>query len=430
MDGKYVLGELIGAGGMGLVYIATQPALQRTVAIKILRKELIGEAHVLERFRREALVGARIQHPGLVTVLDVGETADGRPFLAMEYVRGRPLLELARDGALTLPRICEIVAQVLAALAEVHGAGVVHADVKCDNVLIETAHDGRDRARLLDFGLAHIESDVRPLADPTAGTVEYFVSGTPEYLAPEVIRGAPPTPASDVYGVGVLLYELLTGTPPFAGGSAMDILARHLSDAVVLPSLRQPERYIPRAIEEVVVRALAKDPRERFADADAFAVALAAAAPPIAEIGCPHCGAPISIDGPHRVACCTSSMRASTALGPQLATEDWRAPPDAANPRRRTARASRGHGTSDHVRRLREAIAAAIRSGKVDQLADGYLALASFLVKRRDRRAAIRELEEGVTIATAGGDPSEAPPGSPAEVLASALAALRPRHRP
>ena len=267
---QYVLGELIGSGGMGQVYAAEQPCRARTVAVKLMRAELTADTHMLRRFHTEAIVGSCVSHPNLVSVLDHGHARDGTPYLVMELVRGRTLSAiLAAEGPLPICRASRIVLDLLAGLAELHTAGIVHGDVKTDNLIIDQG-DGRERARLIDFGLARFIEDER-----IGGPV---MSGTPEYLAPELILGGTPTIASDLYGVGIVLYELLTGTTPFAGESLDDVLARQLEEDVVAPSLRC-ERYVPYALEAIVMRALAKAPLARYASARELAQALAAATP-------------------------------------------------------------------------------------------------------------------------------------------------------
>jgi serine/threonine protein kinase len=194
LQGKYVLGDCIGAGGMGRVFRAHQPALQRVVAIKIMHSTLAENPHVVRHFHTEARAAAGIAHPNSVAVLDYGETEDGIPFLVMELVEGRSLAQLVRDEAPLDPaRAIAIVLQVLGALEEAHRTGVVHADVKSDNVLVETRRDGSDRAKLVDFGLARIAREPIFFDDVDV------ISGTPEYMAPEIIAGAPPSRASDIY---------------------------------------------------------------------------------------------------------------------------------------------------------------------------------------------------------------------------------------
>jgi len=400
-DGKYVLGDRIGAGGMGAVYRAEQCALARTVAIKLLHDDLARDPRIARRFRAEALAAARLAHPNLVAVLDWGETADGRPFLVMEYVRGRTLSQLLRDHVeLPLPVAIELVGQILAALGEAHAAGVVHADVKSDNVLVEESRDGALRVKLVDFGLARLGRRVDDPGDEPDGATddgrgddgrdlepggdagtEQLISGTPEYMAPEVIRGDAPTPAADLYAVGVILYEMLTGATPFGGGSAAEILIRHLEAPLTPPSRRCPERAIPPEIERVVQRALARAAADRFPDAAAFAAALAVAG-----------------DGLPAVRLMGTPVAASTDVT-TLVLPRPRAAVEAAGGRR-LARGSGERITGE--RRLRAAIGAAIMQGVADDVAAGYLDLAEALARRGHPQIAIRELEEGLELLTGG----------------------------
>jgi eukaryotic-like serine/threonine-protein kinase len=264
--GKYILRERIGEGGMGIVFLADQPSLGRTVAIKLLQPALTACDALVRRLHTEAVAACRVQHPGAVAIIDFGTTDEGTPFIAMEHVPGRSLRQLLAEEEIPLPRALKIVQQLLRTLQAAHARGVIHADIKSDNVIVEHTAGG-DTVTLIDFGLARLD-----------GRWEHgdYVSGTPEYMAPELVRGEPPTVPTDLYGVGVILYELLTGRTPFEGGSTDEVLRRQLEDEVILPSLWQPDRDIPAALDLIVLRALHKDPRARFASAAELAEALAA----------------------------------------------------------------------------------------------------------------------------------------------------------
>jgi serine/threonine-protein kinase len=275
LDGKYVLGECIGQGGMGSVFLAEQPALGRTVAIKVLHPDLAHRPAHAGRLRDEAMTACRVRSSHCLSVIDCSSLPDGASYLVMEYIPGRSLARLAAEETLPLSRVVELFDQVLVALASTHDAGIVHADVKSDNFLVE-CFEGRDHVTMIDFGLARFASS--PGIDVEDG--EAIVSGTPEYMAPEVVCGGPPVLASDLYAAGVILYEFLTGTTPFGGGSAASIMVRHAYDVAVPPSLRRPDRNIPAALDRVVMRALEKQPEARFRDAAEFAQALRAAVGP------------------------------------------------------------------------------------------------------------------------------------------------------
>jgi serine/threonine protein kinase len=397
IDDKYVIGPRLGAGGMGVVYAAEQPALGRTVAIKLVRRELFGETNVLRRFRTEARAGSLLSHRNLVAVHDFATTDDGAPYLVMERVRGEPLAEvLAACGPLPVRRAVSLVGQVLAGLGEAHGAGIVHGDVKTDNVIVEHTRDGSELVKVIDFGLARFLDD-----PPFAAPSERVLSGTPEYLAPEVILGAAPTPASDVYGAGVILYELLAGCTPFGGGTTAEILSRHLDEDVVPPSLRNPECAIPAALERIMLRALAKEPLERYVDATAFALALAAV---------PAYDEPLA-----QHATCSAFSTEATTREMQL--------PPIVRARRRLAAGTRP-SESEAASALRRELGSAITSGAVDAIVAGYLQLARALVDEHRLASAASELEEAVDLLTHGQGPAAADAPEPAWRILLALAAI------
>jgi serine/threonine protein kinase len=265
---RCTLGDLIGAGGMGHVYAVTHPELG-PLAVKLLAPELAQHVHIVDRIREEGRLAAKIDHRNVVRVVDHGVTAEGLPFVVMRYTAGEPLgLLVQREGPLSLARVRTIGAQVLAGLEAIHAAGVVHADLKSDNLLLDVV--GGDDLTIIDFGLAR-----PPLA--RLRDDDRIVSGTPEYMAPELIRGQPITIAADLYAVGVILYELVTGTTPFAGGSAAEIFTRQLDDDVIPPSLRCPDREIPPALDALILFALAKHPAHRPRSARVFGTALRSA---------------------------------------------------------------------------------------------------------------------------------------------------------
>ncbi len=277
--GSYILGKRLGAGGMGVVYEATLDN-GVPVAIKLPYCETLDDEYASRRFHDEGIAGAIVSHPNLARVVEHGATADGIPYLVMEHVDGERLsTRILHDGMVSLRAAAVLVRQLLDGLDALHAAGIVHADVKSDNVLIACV-DGRDVAKLIDFGLAHpdLEGPRRHVA-----VDDELVSGTPDYMAPEVIRGEGSTASSDLYAAGVILYELITGSTPFSGGTAQEIVNRHLSEPVIPPSLRRPDREVPPILERIVLRALAKDPTQRYRSAAAFASALAVAIPSLPD---------------------------------------------------------------------------------------------------------------------------------------------------
>jgi serine/threonine-protein kinase len=293
--GRYLLREVLGAGGMGVVFRAVDLKHGRDVALKILHPRHRNNQVVIHRFAAEAHAGRCVRHPNVVAVHGSGTSADGTPFLVMELVSGQLLDKLiGAAGELPLRRAVAIVRQVLAGLGALHDAGFVHGDVKTANVLVDATR--ADAVVLIDLGLARAP-------DRFEAAKARLASGTPEYMAPEVIRGDGTRPGSDVYAAGVVLYQLLTGAPPFEGATSREILRRHLDDDAVPPSLRSPERGIPAALERAVMTALAKDPCARHPSAAAFSAALGAALPIVEPEAQPR---------PSRVACSAT-----------VATKEW-----------------------------------------------------------------------------------------------------------
>lgn len=274
--GPYILGQRLGVGGMGVVYEAMCLKLGAHVAVKFLHPDRSNDERARRRFDDERIAGRVVAHPNVVAMLDTGTTDDGAPFLVMERVLGEPLgVRIAREGRMSPVRAVAIARQILAALATIHDAGVVHADVKSDNVLVAARGDGTDVCKLIDFGLARVQFATKSSNADGQDSRDQWLSGTPEYMAPEVIRGAGSSFSADLYAVGIILYEMLTGSTPFAGGTAAEIVHRHLDDEAVPPSLRCPELELPSTLDDLVLRALQKAESERIHSARAFDAALA-----------------------------------------------------------------------------------------------------------------------------------------------------------
>jgi serine/threonine-protein kinase len=271
LDGRFVLRQRLGMGGMGAVYRATQISVERDVAVKVIRAELGNSITAAKRFLREAKLASSLNHPHIVSVLEFGQTEERRLYLVMELLRGRTLDQLLREqGRLSLERTCRIGVQLFDALDAAHRQGVVHRDLKPANVLVLDEPAGRDFVKILDFGLAKsVLAD-----DSTIQTSAGHVMGTPHYIAPELITGAPSDHRCDLYGAGVLLYELLNGHPPYSGDDVKTTLLAHL--------YRAPARFVdaPRAVREVVLRLIAKDPGQRYPSAREASAALVQAAGP------------------------------------------------------------------------------------------------------------------------------------------------------
>src|SRR5215210_2718417 len=260
IDSRYRVLEKLGAGGMADVYCAEDLQLGRRVALKLLHARFAQDQEFVERFRREASSAAGLQHPNVVAVYDRGEF-DGTYYIAMEYLEGRSLKQVVRqDGALEPDRAIDLVIQILKAARFAHRRGIVHRDIKPHNVIV----DDEGRAKVTDFGIAR--------AGASDMTETGSIMGTAQYLSPEQAQGHPVDARADLYSIGVVLYELLTGRVPFDAESAVTIALKQVSEEPVPPSQLNPE--VPPQLEDVVIRALQKDPAYRFADADEFIRAL------------------------------------------------------------------------------------------------------------------------------------------------------------
>ena len=298
-----MLREVVSSGGMGTVFRADQLTLGRTVAVKMLKAELARDDEMVRRFHSEARAASRLNHPNTISIIDFGQTPEGLLFLVMEFVRGCSLRDVLREEfPLPRARLLELMRQLLEGLQEAHSQGVIHQDVKPDNVLIERLSTGRDLVKITDFGIARLRGE-----EPILGKDgEDLITGTPEYMAPEQILGGEIDARADLYSAGVLLYEMLTRERPF-GGDTIEVMEAHLNVPPPLESLRSPALDIPAPLRDAVLRALAKDPAERFASAAEFRAALerlgadsgvagwrcraCAAAAPAGSQFCPACGA-------------------------------------------------------------------------------------------------------------------------------------------
>jgi tRNA A-37 threonylcarbamoyl transferase component Bud32 len=273
LDNKYRIEQSIGRGGMGAVYRARDVRLDRLVAVKVVRAELLQDLEARRRFRREAQIVARLQHPGIVSIFDFGTFADGGAYLVMELVRGEDLRRvLQREGALDPARAARILSAVCHAIEAAHRDGVLHRDLKPENILLPAAGD--TEAKVLDFGVAKLIGD--PAAD--SRTVEEVtltaagsIVGTPAYMAPEQLRGAPPDHRTDVFALGVVAYEMLSGELPFSRGSLADVILAQDRGATPLSSVVP---HLSPSLERVVMRALEADPHRRPPSPQEFAAAV------------------------------------------------------------------------------------------------------------------------------------------------------------
>jgi len=259
-DGRYRILRKLGSGGMANVYLAEDEELGRRVAIKILNDRHASDDSFVERFRREAKNAAGLSHPNIVSVYDRGE-AEGTYYIAMEYLEGRSLKDrIISEGPLPIAQAIEVARQILRAVGFAHRRGIVHRDIKPHNVLLaqEGAGDGEPRFKVTDFGISRTAASQMTEAGSIVGTAQY--------LSPEQARGAPVDQRSDIYSVGIVLYELLTGKLPFTGETPLEIAMKHLSEVPTAPSELRPD--IPADLDMVVLRALAKDPEDRYQSAD------------------------------------------------------------------------------------------------------------------------------------------------------------------
>ncbi len=255
--GRYRLETLLGEGGMGVVYRARHVLIDRVVALKLIRPDLRGETHLRAWMLREARAANRVDHAHIVDIHDVGETEDGELYLVMEYLVGQSLSHECGKGPMPLARAVDILEQMCAALARAHDLGVVHRDLKSDNIMLTSRGGRRDFVKILDFGLAALARDPR-LAPKGA------VFGTPEYMSPEQARGEDATAQSDLYALGILFYEMVTGQLPYRSNDRETLLEMQRTQAAPTPKkLRQD---LPAAAEAIIMKLLEKEPRKRFRD--------------------------------------------------------------------------------------------------------------------------------------------------------------------
>jgi serine/threonine protein kinase len=260
LNGRYQLLAQQGSGGMAVIYKAQDQALGRVVAVKILRPSLTNDPAFLTRFRNEARAVANLSHPNIVTVHDVGNDGPTH-YIVMEFVEGQDLKKIIREkGALPVERALNLSIQICAGVGFAHRAGLVHADVKPQNILVTND----DIVKVTDFGIAQALGDTQPGVVP--GERQAVVWGSPHYFAPEQARGEKPTPASDVYAIGVLMFEMLTGRLPYTGTNQQELALAHIRDRVPLVSEFNPA--VPESLTQIVYKVMSKEPAARYRMAD------------------------------------------------------------------------------------------------------------------------------------------------------------------
>lgn len=253
IDGRYEIQQRIGEGGMGVVYRCKQISIDRVIAIKMLNQQMAGDPTWVQRFYNEAKACSRLQHPNTIRMFDFGQTSDGRLFMTMEFLDGQSLRAALSNGPLAPQRVAKILIQCCASLAEAHSIGIIHRDIKPDNVFLLNMAGSPDFVKLLDFSVAKL------LEGDRMKTQAGVVFGTPQYMSPEQGRGLPLDARSDLYALGILAFEMLTGGVPFNDDNPMTVIQMHLHAGV--PPISD---QVPYAIQQVVRRALEKDPSRRY----------------------------------------------------------------------------------------------------------------------------------------------------------------------
>ena len=255
--GKYSIVEVLGKGAMGVVYKAFDPHIRRTVALKVIRKELIDDDQtqgLVARFKNEAQAAGRLSHPGIVSVYEYGEDEEVA-YIAMEYVQGKGLREYFHRGTrFGLGDVVSIMNQLLEALAYAHEEGVIHRDIKPQNIVVEA----NGFLKVMDFGIARLANPPRGKGLTEAG----MAVGTPDYMSPEQLAGKELDPRSDLYSTGVVLFECLTGQLPFEADTPWSLIAKHIEEDP--PSARSMNAEVPETVAQVVLRAMAKEPAQRY----------------------------------------------------------------------------------------------------------------------------------------------------------------------
>ncbi len=278
LDSRYVITRKIGEGGMSFVYLANDVITKQQVAIKILSPALSHDRTAMARLRREAELGGRLAHPNVCHIIRLGETSNGLVYVVMPFVQGELLCDVTnRAKQLSLAVTVRYITDIAAGLQVAHELGIVHRDLKPENIMISTDRDGTARAIVMDFGLAK-ERQVSPEIKKLTATG--IVLGTPEFMSPEQLRGKALDPRTDVYSLGLMAYEMLTGKLPFTGRTQQEIMIARLRSEPTLIRAARPDLDLSAGVEKVLFKSMEREPANRYQSAPEFATALAAAAGP------------------------------------------------------------------------------------------------------------------------------------------------------
>jgi len=269
VDGRYKIETCLGEGGLATVYAATHQLIEKRVALKVLKSEFVADAEIVERFLREAKAASRLNHVNIISLSDFGKVPSGAPFFVMELLKGQTLSDLLYEGkGLPIPEAVRIATEIGSGLAAAHQHGVVHRDLKPENIGLARDADGVEHVKILDFGLAKITHDNRKL------TRVGQVLGTPEYMSPEQASGQSVDHRSDIFALGIVLYRLIVGRVPFAGETFMEVISKVLSERPAPPRTLCDAPELTADLEAVILRALAREPQDRFPTMDAMLEAL------------------------------------------------------------------------------------------------------------------------------------------------------------
>jgi serine/threonine-protein kinase len=341
LSGRYLIERVIGEGGMGAVYQAQHTHMRKRLAVKVLHPEMSRLSEVVARFEREAMAAAHIEHPNVAAATDFGKLDDGSFFLVLEYVEGKSLREAIAEGRLELGRALHVARQIASALARAHALGIVHRDLKPENVMLVRRDEDPDFVKVLDFGIAKVpvgelggegrsgNDAPRNAAPGQALTQLGMVYGTPEYMAPEQALGQPVDARADLYALGAMMFEMITGARPYDHESKVTLLGMHVTAPIPRMTVRAPDANVPLEVDAIVSRLLAKEAGARYADAkelieaiDTVAMQLAARGriseplPPMSAFGPRGSSAGVDATGPRSALASSPAGAASSATGP------------------------------------------------------------------------------------------------------------------